>query len=221
MNPAVPAQDDAPLTADPVAEATGLLDLLSARPLAIERGHASRSYQVAIQAIVASLAMGAVYGVAVGCTDPRQAVHNVVAVPVVVLMSLACAAPAGMLTWKMLGHGTRASDVAISVATGLFSATLVLAAAAPLLALYYLTTDYVGAPLALSVVALATAGGVFNAFRAGAYRRREGVSPLAVFLPLGVTLGCLLLAELQLIHLASPILPEDTVFDHGVEGLLP
>jgi hypothetical protein len=222
MLEAVDAPPDAPpgaLPGAPPDESWSLFDLISARPLPIEASQPAQTLQLSIRALLASLGFAALYGVAVGCTDPGQAAHNLVALPMVLLLSVGCALPLGLLAWKVVGEGVRLVDLATSVTTGVFTAALVLGASAPLLALYYLTTDYVGAPLAMLVVTAATVAGVANAFRAG-LRRAASAHRLAVLVPLGTMLGCLLAAELQLIHLAAPILPEDTPFDHGIEWWL-
>ncbi|MEQ1504405.1 MAG: hypothetical protein ABMB14_19345 [Myxococcota bacterium] len=128
-----------------------LFDLISGGPLPIEATHPASTLQIGIRAALASLGMAALYGAAVGCTEPLQAARNVVALPVVVALAVACALPLGMLVWKVVGEGTRALDLWMSVITGVFTATLLLGASAPLLALYYLTTDFVGAPLEVAL----------------------------------------------------------------------
>jgi hypothetical protein len=206
--------------ASPQARPFALFDLIGGRALPEERQGQAHVLQLAIRASVASLGFAAVYGAAAGCTEPMLAVANLVKMPVVVLLGVGSALPIGLLTWKVVGEGTRLSSVAVSLVTGVFTGTLLLACAAPLIALYYLTTDYTGAAVALSAVALAVVLGVGNAFRAALNRRPEEVSPLRVIVPMGAMLGVFMLSLLQLVHLASPILPEETIFDRGVDGIL-
>ena len=202
----------------PMSEPVGLFDLVGGGPLAIERTGEAQSMQVAIRAGVASLAFSSIYGVAAGCTDLSLALSNPIKLPVVVVLAVGCALPPGLLVWKVVGRG-RLSDLLVSLATGVFTATLVLACASPLLALYYLTTETAGAPLAFGVTFVALSVGVGNAVRS-ALRRSETGARAAVLLPIGTMLGVLLMALVQLVFLASPILPEDTWFDHGVDGWL-
>lgn len=197
-----------------------VFDLVDGQPHPEEAEGEAHALQLAIRGGVASLVFSSVYGAAAGCTDPSIAAANLVKLPVVVVLGVACAMPLGLLTWKVFGQGTRLSSVAVSVTTGVFTGTLVLACAAPLIALYYLTTDFAGAPLTLGIVAIAMVGGVWNAFRAALSRRPEDVPRGRVLIPMGTMLAALLFALLQLVHLASPILPEETAFDRGIEGIL-
>ena len=156
-----------------VAESSSfaLFDLVGGRPIPVESQGQAQTLQVVIRAALASLVFAAAYGAAVGVTEPSQALRNLVSLPVVVLLAVGCALPPALLSWKVAGHGTPLVDLFVSLVTGVFTATLVLACAAPLLALYYLTTAYVGAPLAMVTVTAALVVGVGNAFRAAMMRR--------------------------------------------------
>jgi uncharacterized membrane protein len=101
----------------------------------------------------------------------------------------------------------------------LFAGTLALAVTAPLVALYYHTSVWAGPYLAMgsAAIAIVVAGILFarGALRRAANEREKTV----VMLPVLVTIGFQLATMLQLVALASPILPETTVFDTGVDVL--
>ena len=130
------------------------------------------------------------------------------------------ALPAGLLTWKMSGAKNRASDLIIAVASGNFTATLVLASLAPIVALYYHTSGYMGGALALGAASLALLVGLTNAVRAVFSRIPGGVTRSTAILPLAVLLCAQLASLVQFIHVASPILPEVTVFDGGMDAII-
>ena len=93
-----------------------------------------------------------------------------------------------------------------------------MAVLAPLVALYYHSSSFAGPMLALgsTCIALVVAVSVFvrGAFKSVDEGRQALILPVFVFVALH--LGALL----QLIALASPILPEVTIFDAGVDGIV-
>lgn len=199
---------------------TELFDLASGQALSKEQEGTAHRLQVVVRATLASIVFAAVYGLAAGSTEIALAVGNLYKVPMVVLLSTACAVPVGLLTWKLTGAPNRASDLLLGVASGNFSATLVLAALSPIVALYYATSNNFGAVLALGVTALAVVVGLGNLARSVLNRRPPGSNHLAVLFPL-VVLGCAQLAALvQFIYIASPILPELTPFDGGIDAIV-
>ena len=204
----------------PRAAVFDLFDLVSGGPIAEERVGGAHTLQVALRAFAASVGFAALYGAAAGCTSPVLVWQNALKLPMVVILAVVCSLPLGSLVWKVMGQPSRWSDLVMSVATGLFTATLVLACGAPLIALYYLTTEHVGGALVALFVALATFVGIANGIRAGLRRRVHGTPILSVVTPLGALAGAMLAALVQLVHLASPIIPERTVFDDGVEGIV-
>jgi hypothetical protein len=206
-----------PRVAAPLAD---LFDLVSGGPVAAERAGGAHTLQVALRAFAASVGFAALYGVAAGCTSRDLVWQNAFKLPMVVVLAVVCSLPLGSLVWKVLGERSRYADLVMSTATGLFTATLVLACAAPLIALYYLTTEHVGGALVALVVASATAVGIGNGIRAGLRRRAPGAPIVGVVTPLAVLAAAMLAALIQLVHLASPIIPEQTVFDAGVEGIV-
>ncbi|MGM0557741.1 MAG: hypothetical protein ACQEVA_15260 [Myxococcota bacterium] len=161
----------------------------------------------------------AVYGVSVGAAEPMMALANLLKVPMVVVFSVVAALPSGLLAWKICGSQLRATDLLMSVASGSFTGALVLVAAAPLVALYYLTGSAFGAPLAIGAAVVAGVAGFFVFLRAAYNRLPEGARRREALIPVVVIGGIQLLAMLQLIGLASPILPELTPFSGGLDGL--
>ena len=197
-----------------------LFNLASGEPLSQEEEGSARRMQLVIRATLASVLFAALYGMAAGSTDWGLALQNLYKMPMVILLSTACALPAGLLAWKMSGAKNRASDLLIAVASGNFTATLVLAALAPIVALYYHTSGYMGGALALGAASLALLFGLYNAVRAVLSRLPGGISRTTAAVPLAVLLCAQLASLVQFIHVASPILPEVTVFDGGMDAII-
>ncbi|MCB9675196.1 MAG: hypothetical protein H6737_08765 [Alphaproteobacteria bacterium] len=191
---------------------TELFELVGGRWPMEEQGTAER-LQMAIRAAGAAVLFAAVYGLAAGSTDMALALGNLWKLPMLVVLSTLCSLPAGLLAWKLSGASDGASKLVVGVAAGNFAATLVLAALSPLVALYYNSSAYWGGPLAMGTVALALVVGLFSAWR---LMLRAGSARL----PFGVLAVVQMLALLQFTHIASPILPEQTFFDLGVDGLV-
>ncbi len=205
---------------------SALFQLVGGRWPAEEQGSAER-LQMAIRATGAAVVLGAGYGLAAGSTDLMLAVGNLWKVPMIVVLSGLTALPAGLLAYKVLGGEEGASKLVVSAAAGNFAATLVLAALSPLVALYYNSTEFWGAPLAMATCALAVGVGLFSA---GRLMRRMNLAAAeddeapprkhTMAIPFVVLATTQLLALLQLTSLASPLLPEQTFFDGGVDQLL-
>src|SRR5690606_5481007 len=121
---------------------------------------------------------------------------------------------------KLMGVKYRGTDLLMGFATGVFSGTLVLGVLSPLVAVYYHTSAWAGPMLGMGSVfaALLVATVVFarNVLRAVPV----GPSRAAMLLPVAIFLAIQLATMVQLIALASPILPEVTVFDGGVDHML-
>ena len=194
-----------------------LLDLICGKPLPAEDSGRSRRLGIAVSALLTSLVFAALWGVAAGSRLPALALANLYKVPMVVLLSAVGALPAGLLTWKLAGAPGRASDLLIAFVSGTFAGTLVLAVLSPLVALYYHSSLWAGpmlgqgsALLALLVAAVVFARSIFS----GA--KREGSRALLAF-PVAVLSLVQVAMLVQLIALASPILPERTIFSHGID----
>jgi len=197
-----------------------LLNLACGRPLPEEEDGRSRRLQLVAAALLASLVFAGLWGLAAGSSSPVLALANLYKVPMVVLVSTLAAIPAGLLTWKLSGADCRATDLLLSFATAVFAASLVLATSAPLVALYYHSSTWAGPALALGSVLLAVATGLLL-FGRGVWLRLSGMTSRLRVVPAVLVLAVVQLACLvQLVALASPILPEWTLFDGGIDAFL-
>ena len=196
-----------------------LLDIACGRPIPDEDAGRARRMQLVVTARLASLVFAACWGLAIGSSSTTLAVANVYKVPMVVLLSCAFAAPAGILAWRLSGAAVRGTDLALGFAGGMFGGTLVLAVLAPLVALYYHSSAFAGPLLAdgTALVAVVLGAVVFQRLALRAPGARKNV---VGFVVPGVILGVQAAAMLQLVALASPILPDPTMFRHGVDGIV-
>jgi hypothetical protein len=201
-----------------------LLRLVGAQPLDPADDGRARRLQIAATAGLASAGLCALYGFAVGLGDDLGlAAQNLYKLPMVVLLGTGFALPVGLVVWKLTGTAGRASDLVLGAAAGTLAGSVILAVLAPLVALYYATSSWLGPVLAIGAAVVATAVGMFVAVRSIGRaplpdepdRRGPGRLPPVVAL---ATVH--LLSVSQLIALASPILSEQTVFDGGMDALL-
>lgn len=200
-----------------------LFELASGKTLSPEQEASTHRLQLVVRATLVSVGFAAFYGLAAGSTDLGIALGNLYKVPMVILLSTLCALPIGLLSWKLLGGTNRASDLLLGVASGNFTASLVLAALAPIVALYYHTSGHLGGVLAMSTASIAVLLGFLNVART-VWNRRPKVVELVnlpgLLVPVAVMIFAQQAALLQFIHVASPILPEVTVFDGGADEML-
>lgn len=196
-----------------------LIDIACGRPIPAEDSGRSRRLQLVVLALLASLVFAAAWGLAAGSRSAGLAIANLYKVPMVVLMSCAFAAPAGLLAWRLSGTRVRGSDLALGFAGGVFGGTLVLAVLAPLVALYYHSSAWAGPVLGFGSAALALLTGTIMFVRGVVRRLEPGTQKRTVFLPVAVTLAMQLLTLLQLAALASPIFPERTAFSGGIDHI--
>lgn len=194
-----------------------LLDIICGKPLSDTESGRARRLQLVISALLTSLVFAAIWGVAAGSRMPALAVANLYKVPMVVLISAIGALPAGLLTWKLAGAPGRASDLMIGFTGGTFAATLVLAVLAPVVALYYHSSVWAGPLLGQgsAILALVVGAAVFG--RSIFAREREGVSRAKLVLPVSVLAVVQVAMLAQLVAIAAPILPERTIWSHGVD----
>jgi hypothetical protein len=196
-----------------------LLDIACGRPIPPEEEGRARRMYLGVVALLLSLLFAAAWGLAVGSRSTGLAVANLYKVPAVVLLSTAFAAPAGFLAWRLSGARVRGSDLALGFASGVFGGTLVLAVLAPIVALYYHSSAWAGPLLGIGSAILALVSGSVM-FVSGVVRRLDpNASRLAVALPVMVTLTMQVATLLQLAAIASPILPERTVFSGGIDHI--
>lgn len=194
-----------------------LLDLACGRPLRPEDDGRARRLQLVIAAFLASLVFALIWGVAVGIRSPALMIGNTWKVPLVIFLSSAFAVPAGLLTWKLADAKCRATDLLLGFASGVFTGTLVLAVLGPIVALYYESSQWAGPVLAEGAITIALAAGTI-VFSRGVFKRLPG-ERRSVMLPIGVFKAVQIATLLQLIALVSPILPEHTHADQGIDGL--
>lgn len=197
-----------------------LFDLAGGAPLPEEADGPAHRIRLMTAALLAACGLAAIYGLAAGSTDIGLAVSNLYKMPMVVVLSALAAIPAALVAWKLTGAVTRATDLLMGLAAGNLTGTLVLAVLAPVVALYYHTSGWLGGTLALGAAALAMLVGVVTMLRGVASRIPEGASNGAVAIPVMVMVAMQLAVMVQLIYVASPILPEITVFDGGMDAVL-
>jgi hypothetical protein len=194
-----------------------LLNVACGQPLSgIAEGRARR-LRLSASALMAALGLAALWGLAAGSCSASLALANLYKVPMVILLSTVSALPAGLLAWKLTRTGGDWTTILLNFVTGVFAGTLVLAALAPLVALYYHSSEWAGPLLGSATVFLALAAGSFVFLRnVGRDPGGQGGRFLAT-VPSVVFLGMQLAALMQLIVLASPIFPERTIFSGGID----
>lgn len=197
-----------------------LLDIACGRPLPPEEDGRARRAQLIASALLGSLVAAALWGLAAGSSSLSLALANLYKVPMVVLLSVLSAVPAGLLAWKLTGSELRASDLLLSFATSVLAGTLVMAALAPLVALYYHTSAWAGPTLGLASTSAALLVATLTFFRGVGRRRPPAASRASAWVPAAVVLGMQVATLLQFIAVASPILPEVTPFDGGIDRIM-
>ena len=181
---------------------------------------AAQTWQLVIASAVGALVLAAFWGLLAGSDSMAHAARNTFAVPLILLLSAMCALPAGLVALKLSGVAYRSRDLILSFASALFGSTLVMAVLAPIVAIYYHTSSAVGSYLALVSVGVAVLVGALLLMRGALRRAPTGTSRAIIALPSAILLVLQLAAMLQFIALASPILPDGSVFDGGFDGLL-
>jgi hypothetical protein len=196
-----------------------LLDIACGRPIPDHDSGPARRLQLVVFALLASLLFAGAWGMAAGSQTTGLAIANLYKVPMVVLLSCAFAAPAGLVTWRLSGAPIRGSDLALGFSGGVFGGTLVLAVLAPLVALYYHSSAWAGPMLGIGSAMLALVTGTVMFVRGTMRRLPHGASKVAVLAPVAVTLAMMLLTLLQLAAIAAPIFPERTPFSGGIDHI--
>lgn len=195
-----------------------VFESLSGEPTEVEsRGSASRVMFIGVTLLAAAV-FSAVFGVAVGSTVGTMALANIVKLPLVVVLSGLFALPTAVLGLRLLGSPIRATDLWQSQATATLATSLVLASTAPLVGLFYHTSAGLGGVLSVTVVFASIGLGLYVFVRALHARTRDGSS--RGLIPAVALVVLQMLAVVQLVGLASPILPEDTPFSRGLDGLV-
>jgi len=197
-----------------------LLNLACGRQALADDDSRAKRLQIVIGGMLASLLLSSLWGLAAGSGDLALALANVYKLPMVVLLSTLSALPAGLLAWKLVGARYRASELLASYSSGILSGTMVLAVLSPLVALYYHSSQWAGPVLAMGTVFLALIVASVIFIRGLVSRVKDEASKISYLLPIVVVLVMLLATLVQLIALASPILPELTVFDGGLDRMI-
>lgn len=203
-----------------------IFELATGRVLAPEEGTPARRAQLAVLASAASLVMASLWGIAAGSTEPMLALQNALKLPLMLVLAGISAVPIGLLCWKLVGVGERARELLHAYALSVFLGCSVLLVLAPLVALYYFSSNVGGPLIALGSIFLSLAVGCLTFVRV--VRARLGVAaefrkPHPGWRPLlpGVALALAFAASLaQITALFAPILPERTPFRGGIDDVL-
>lgn len=180
----------------------------------------ARRIRLALVATLATAAAAAVFGLAAGVGQFSLAVSNVFSVPMVVLFSGVAALPGGALAVKLTGAELGGTDLLMSLVAAIFTGALVLGASAPVVGLYYLTESTLSGHIGMAAAIVAEVVAIWVFFRAAMTRRAEGVRRRDILVPVTVVAVIQVVCVVQLVGIASPILPETTPFTAGMEGLV-
>lgn len=199
----------------------------------------ARRTQLAILAMLASLAMAALWGIAAGSSEPALAAQNAYKLPLMLVLAAIGAVPVGLLAWKIAGVRHRARELLHGYALSMFLGCSALLVLAPLVALYYLSSTAAGPLFAMGTVIVALVVGCATFVRVVRARLRSEVacSQAAGSEPTnaevgteshawrpvvpGIVLVLAFAATLwQVIALFAPILPESTPFRGGIDDAL-
>ena len=202
-----------------------LFHLSTGGTLAEEEQTPARRAQLAIVALVSSLAMASLWGLAAGSSVPELAMHNAYKLPLMLVLAAIGAVPVGLLSWKIVGVRQKARELLHGYALSVFLGCAVLVVLAPLVALYYLSSTAAGPLFAMGTVMLGLLVGGVTFVRVVRARLREsaGEEPSQDWRPVvpGVVLMLAFVATLwQVIAIFAPILPESTPFRGGIDDAL-
>jgi hypothetical protein len=216
MSALQPVSEQSPIPPEPSTEPLAWLDeqflLFTGREFLQDPAAAGRRAGLATNAAIAALISASVYGVAAGASDPSLALWNVFKLPAIVIVAALGAAPLMVLAWKVTAPRHRSIiDLFAMVAAAHLGALATMAACAPLIGLYTWSSQWGGLIAALAPL-VAIPIGIGIAWRYAL----DADLPLAPVITGFVVWPVLLF---QLVAVASPIIPDVTVFDGGVDGL--
>ncbi|MEZ4262617.1 MAG: hypothetical protein R3B36_26265 [Polyangiaceae bacterium] len=195
-----------------------VLDLVGARDASPPESRLERLL-LACAAFLAALACAAVWGLAAGAGAGRFPIGNLAVVPILLVVSTAASLPVGLLAFRLLSKSGRGSDLLLAHASAVFAGCLMLVLLSPLVALYQLSSTWVGPTVAVGSVLLAFAGGLGVLMRT--LKRLTTSVGLRPFAAPAVFLVLLQLLSLsQLASLAPPVMRSRTTFGHGIDGVL-
>lgn len=184
---------------------------------ALERAPNARSVHDVLRRALGGLGFAALWGLAAGSAAPALAVANIYKVPMVLALSAVVALPAVLVTRHLLRIAVSKFELCAALVTSLYRGALLLLAFAPLLGVYAYTSQWVAPFLAQGSALLALVCGGLS-LRSELARLRA--PRLQLWLLGSVTTITLLLALLQLVSLATPVLTLPTVFGSGIDGVL-
>ncbi|MBK6697171.1 MAG: hypothetical protein IPG50_34030 [Myxococcales bacterium] len=198
-----------------------LLDLVSPTRTDDSAANMSRTERAffAAVALLVSVALGALWGVAAGSHDHHLALDNIGKVPVLVVGSSLVALPVALFVFRLLARGGRASDLMLAHAVGVFAGCLVLALLSPLVALYQFSSSFAGVPVALGSAVLSVVVAVGVVVRVLRKLAPEGSAALYAP-PVALALVLQLAALAQIASIATPVFPTRTPMGRGVDGLV-
>jgi len=185
-----------------------------ARP---ELGRAQRIFLSSV-AFLAALGLAAIWGVAAGSHAGHIGLESAIKVPLLLLASILAALPLGLLVYRLTSSRGRPSNLVLGHAAATFTGALVLALSAPIVALYQYSSVWAGPVVALASagVAIAVSFAIFLRVLVKLHTHgswRGFIAPVALLLLLQGA------ALFQLASISTPILPQRTPIERGVDGL--
>ncbi|HWL87687.1 MAG TPA: hypothetical protein VNO21_17905 [Polyangiaceae bacterium] len=182
-----------------------------------EIGRAQRIF-LSSMAFLGALALAAVWGIAAGSHGGHLGLTSAIKVPLLLLASVLAALPLGLLVHRLTAKRGRASDLVLGHAAATFTGSLVLALLAPIVALYQYSSTWAGPMVALASAAAAI-GVAFAIFLRVLVKLQNGGAWTDFIAPVALLLILQGAALFQLASISTPILPERTLIERGVDGL--
>jgi hypothetical protein len=183
----------------------------------IERAVTTRHAQSLLHRAARTLLMAAAWGFAAGSAKPLLALLNVYKVPMVLSLSLIVALPAVLVARSLLRIPVSPMQLLTAIVTGLERGALVLVGFAPLIAVYAFTSQWFSPVLAQVSGELALVCGIVSVC---IELTKLGEQKGALVLLSAITAVALCLSIVQLISLATPVLPVHTAFGAGIDGMI-
>ncbi|WP_394831933.1 hypothetical protein LVJ94_35990 [Pendulispora rubella] len=184
-----------------------------------EIGRAQRIF-LSSMAFLGALVLAGIWGVAAGSHAGHLGVGSALKVPLLLLASVLAALPLGLLVFRLTSATGRASDLVLGHAAATFTGTLVLALLAPIVALYQYSSAWAGPVVAVASAAVAI-GVSFAIFLRVLAKLAAGGTWLPFVVPVVLLLGLQGAALFQLASISTPILPERTLIERGIDGVKP
>lgn len=176
-----------------------------------------KALSTAMNAALVSTGISLVWGIGASVRSPGMMLHNVWKVPAILLLGAAFSLPAAALMWRLAGTPGRTVELLRSFFVGVLGGGLVLAAVSPLVGLYYGSSRFVGPTFAQGSVLVAMATGIAIFVRAVLVSRPAETPKRRFIGPVATVVALFSLCVIQLVAMFSPILPEPTVWDRGID----